>query len=76
MTHEERTKLPGVSSNRAKQIVAIAFVTEGVMRNSDLVNEICPWSCAKGVLKYMVGWRKKLDVRCRNSIYPAEPLLW
>ena len=60
MTHEERTKLPGVSSNRAKQIVAGAFVTESVMRNLDLRElEICPWALREGiVLKYM-DWMEK-----------------
>ena len=61
MTHEERTKLPGVSSNRAKQIVAGAFVTESVMRNLDLRElEICPWALREGiVLKYM-DWMEKV----------------
>jgi exopolyphosphatase/guanosine-5'-triphosphate,3'-diphosphate pyrophosphatase len=59
MTLEERTKLPGVSSNRARQIVAGAFVTESVMRNLDLTElEICPWALREGiVLKYM-DWMK------------------
>jgi len=33
MDSDERTKLPGVSANRARQIVAGALVTESVMRN-------------------------------------------
>jgi exopolyphosphatase/guanosine-5'-triphosphate,3'-diphosphate pyrophosphatase len=55
MDSEERTKLPGVSANRARQIVAGALVTESVMRNLDLDNlEICPWALREGiVLKYM-----------------------
>jgi exopolyphosphatase / guanosine-5'-triphosphate,3'-diphosphate pyrophosphatase len=55
MDSEERSKLPGVSANRARQIVAGAFVTESVMRNLDLDNlEICPWALREGiVLKYM-----------------------
>ena len=55
MDSEERTKLPGVSANRARQIVAGAFVTESVMRNLDLDKlEICPWALREGiVLKYM-----------------------
>ena len=55
MDSEERTKLPGVSANRARQIVAGAFVTESVMRNLDLDNlEICPWALREGIfLKYM-----------------------
>ena len=60
MTHDERTRLPGVSSNRAKQIVAGAYVTESVMRNLDLRElEICPWALREGiVLKYM-DWMEK-----------------
>ncbi len=55
MDSEERTKLPGVSANRARQIVAGALVTESVMRNLDLDSlEICPWALREGiVLKYM-----------------------
>jgi exopolyphosphatase / guanosine-5'-triphosphate,3'-diphosphate pyrophosphatase len=55
MNSEERTKLPGVSANRARQIVAGALVTESVMRNLDLEKlEICPWALREGlVLKYM-----------------------
>jgi exopolyphosphatase/guanosine-5'-triphosphate,3'-diphosphate pyrophosphatase len=55
MDSEERTKLPGVSANRARLIVAGALVTESVMRNLDLDNlEICPWALREGiVLKYM-----------------------
>ncbi|MEI6648920.1 MAG: Ppx/GppA phosphatase family protein [Actinomycetes bacterium] len=51
----ERTRLPGVSANRARQIVAGAYVTESVMRNLDLVElEICPWALREGVvLKWM-----------------------
>jgi exopolyphosphatase/guanosine-5'-triphosphate,3'-diphosphate pyrophosphatase len=36
MSFDERMKLPGVSANRAHQITAGAFVTEGVMRSLDL----------------------------------------
>ncbi|MCX6454583.1 MAG: Ppx/GppA phosphatase family protein [Actinobacteria bacterium] len=55
MDSDERTKLPGVSANRARQIVAGAFVTESVMRNLDLEKlEICPWALREGlILKYM-----------------------
>lgn len=55
MDSDERTQLPGVSANRARQIVAGAFVTESVMRNLDLDKlEICPWALREGIiLKYM-----------------------
>ena len=60
MTHEERTRLPGVSSNRAKQIVAGAFVTESVMRNLDLRElEICPWALREGIILKYMDWMEK-----------------
>jgi exopolyphosphatase / guanosine-5'-triphosphate,3'-diphosphate pyrophosphatase len=43
MDETSRAKLPGVSENRASQIVAGAFVAESVMRNLDIKElEICP----------------------------------
>jgi exopolyphosphatase/guanosine-5'-triphosphate,3'-diphosphate pyrophosphatase len=57
MDSEERTKLPGVSENRARQIVAGAFVTESVMRNLDLDNlEICPWALREGIVLKYLDW--------------------
>jgi exopolyphosphatase/guanosine-5'-triphosphate,3'-diphosphate pyrophosphatase len=57
MNLEERTKLPGVSANRARQIVAGAFVTESVMRNLDLDKlEICPWALREGVILKFMDW--------------------
>jgi exopolyphosphatase/guanosine-5'-triphosphate,3'-diphosphate pyrophosphatase len=57
MDLEERTKLPGVSANRARQIVAGAFVTESVMRNLDLDKlEICPWALREGVILKFMDW--------------------
>jgi exopolyphosphatase/guanosine-5'-triphosphate,3'-diphosphate pyrophosphatase len=57
MDSEERTKLPGVSANRARQIVAGAFVTESVMRNLDLDNlEICPWALREGIVLKYLDW--------------------
>ena len=38
MNEESRAKLPGVSENRASQIVAGAFVAESVMRNLDIAD--------------------------------------
>jgi exopolyphosphatase/guanosine-5'-triphosphate,3'-diphosphate pyrophosphatase len=62
MSHDERSCLPGVSTNRAKQIVAGAYVTESVMRNLDLRElEICPWALREGiVLKYMDYMEKSI----------------
>ena len=57
MDSEERTKLPGVSANRARQIVAGAFVTESVMRNLDLDKlEICPWALREGIVLKYLDW--------------------
>jgi exopolyphosphatase/guanosine-5'-triphosphate,3'-diphosphate pyrophosphatase len=57
MTNEERAKLPGVSENRASQIVAGAFVAESVMRNLDLDElEICPWALREGVVLKWMDW--------------------
>ena len=57
MDSEERTKLPGVSANRARQIVAGAFVTESVMRNLDLDNlEVCPWALREGIVLKYLDW--------------------
>jgi exopolyphosphatase/guanosine-5'-triphosphate,3'-diphosphate pyrophosphatase len=52
-----RAKLPGVSENRASQIVAGAFVAESVMRNLDLKNlEVCPWALREGVVLKWMDW--------------------
>ena len=57
MTSDERAKLPGVSTNRARQIVAGAYVTESVMRNLDLRElEICPWALREGVILKWMDW--------------------
>ena len=57
MTLEDRIKLPGVSANRARQIVAGAYVTESVMRNLDLTElEICPWALREGVVLKWMDW--------------------
>jgi exopolyphosphatase/guanosine-5'-triphosphate,3'-diphosphate pyrophosphatase len=57
MSLDERIKLPGVSANRARQIVAGAFVTESVMRNLDLeALEICPWALREGVVLKWMDW--------------------
>lgn len=57
MSNEQRAKLPGVSENRASQIVAGAFVAESVMRNLDLNElEICPWALREGVVLKWMDW--------------------
>jgi exopolyphosphatase/guanosine-5'-triphosphate,3'-diphosphate pyrophosphatase len=60
MDLQERVKLPGVSANRARQIVAGAFVTESVMRNLDLRQlEICPWALREGIVLKWMDWTEK-----------------
>jgi exopolyphosphatase/guanosine-5'-triphosphate,3'-diphosphate pyrophosphatase len=57
MDNSQRAKLPGVSENRASQIVAGAFVAESVMRNLDIVElEICPWALREGVVLKWLDW--------------------
>ena len=57
MSYDERARLPGVSGNRARQIVAGAYVTESVMRNLDLRElEICPWALREGVVLKWMDW--------------------
>jgi exopolyphosphatase/pppGpp-phosphohydrolase len=57
MSLEERSELPGVSANRARQIVAGAFVAESVMRNLDLETlEVCPWALREGVVLKWMDW--------------------
>ena len=60
MNFNERAKLPGVSTNRAKQIVAGAFVAESVMRNLDIDKvEICPWALREGLILRYMDWSTK-----------------
>ena len=57
MSLEQRAKLPGVSQNRARQIVAGAFVAEGVMRNLEIDKlEMCPWALREGVILRFLDW--------------------
>ena len=57
MDEASRAKLPGVSENRASQIVAGAFVAESVMRNLDIKElEICPWALREGVVLKWMDW--------------------
>ena len=57
MDNSKRAKLPGVSENRASQIVAGAFVAESVMRNLDIdILEICPWALREGVVLKWLDW--------------------
>ena len=57
MKESERAKLPGVSENRASQIVAGALVAESVMRNLDIKElEICPWALREGLVLKWIDW--------------------
>jgi exopolyphosphatase/guanosine-5'-triphosphate,3'-diphosphate pyrophosphatase len=57
MDENARAKLPGVSENRASQIVAGSLVAESVMRNLDIKElEICPWALREGVVLKWMDW--------------------
>jgi exopolyphosphatase/guanosine-5'-triphosphate,3'-diphosphate pyrophosphatase len=57
MDENTRAKLPGVSENRASQIVAGSLVAESVMRNLDIKElEICPWALREGVVLKWMDW--------------------
>jgi len=51
MSIEERAALPGVSGNRANQIIAGAVVADAVMGLFELESlEVCPWALREGVI--------------------------
>jgi exopolyphosphatase/guanosine-5'-triphosphate,3'-diphosphate pyrophosphatase len=51
MDDEDIADLPGVSGNRAHQVVAGALVAAAVMDIFDLEElEICPWALREGVI--------------------------
>jgi len=57
MDENTRAKLPGVSENRASQIVAGSLVAESVMRNLDIKElEVCPWALREGVVLKLMDW--------------------
>ena len=57
MDENTRAKLPGVSENRASQIVDGSLVAESVMRNLDIKElEICPWALREGVVLKWMDW--------------------
>jgi len=55
LSSEDRTVLPGIGTNRARQIAAGAIVAEEAMRALKVNElEICPWALREGVLlKYL-----------------------
>lgn len=51
MTREEIAELPGVSPDRAHQVVAGAFVASAIFDIFDLTElEICPWALREGII--------------------------
>jgi exopolyphosphatase/guanosine-5'-triphosphate,3'-diphosphate pyrophosphatase len=51
MPDEKKAQLPGVSANRAHQILAGALVADAVMDIFELDElEICPWALREGVI--------------------------
>ena len=59
MNNKERSELPGVSANRAQQIVAGAIVAYSVLSKLELDEvEICPWALREGIVLKWLDWMK------------------
>ena len=57
MTSKARAELPGVSANRAQQIVAGGIVALAVMDRLNVDEaEICPWALREGILLRRLDW--------------------
>jgi exopolyphosphatase/guanosine-5'-triphosphate,3'-diphosphate pyrophosphatase len=57
MDNKSRYELPGVSANRAQQIVAGGIVALAVMENLDVDEvEICPWALREGIVLRRLDW--------------------
>ncbi len=57
MTAAERTRLPGVSANRAGQLLAGAVVAEEALRACGLASvDVCPWALREGVTLRRLDW--------------------
>ena len=57
MTNKSRAELPGISANRAQQIVAGGIVALAVMDRLDVDEaEICPWALREGILLRRLDW--------------------
>jgi exopolyphosphatase/guanosine-5'-triphosphate,3'-diphosphate pyrophosphatase len=57
LTADERAELPGVSPNRAQQLLAGAVVAQESMRVLDLeAVSICPWALREGVILRRLDW--------------------
>jgi len=59
MNNKERAELPGVSANRALQIVAGAIVAYSALSKLELDEvEICPWALREGIVLKWLDWMK------------------
>jgi len=57
MNNKSRAELPGVSANRAQQIVSGGIVALAVMDRLDVDEaEICPWALREGILLRRLDW--------------------
>jgi exopolyphosphatase / guanosine-5'-triphosphate,3'-diphosphate pyrophosphatase len=57
MTAAERSELPGVSPNRAQQLLAGAVVAQEAMRALELDRvSVCPWALREGVILRRLDW--------------------
>lgn len=57
MPNRSRAELPGVSDNRALQLVAGAIVANCVMQALDIDKvEICPWALREGIVLRRLDW--------------------
>jgi len=57
MTATKRAGLPGVSTGRARQLLAGAVVADVVMERLELFDlEICPWALREGVILRRLDW--------------------
>lgn len=59
MSADERAELPGVSSSRARQIVAGAMVAQGAMSQLGIEKITqCPWALREGIVLQRLDWLK------------------
>jgi exopolyphosphatase/guanosine-5'-triphosphate,3'-diphosphate pyrophosphatase len=59
MSSEERAELPGVSMDRAHQLLAGAVVGEAVMDLLDLDEvQMCPWALREGIILRRLDWMR------------------
>jgi exopolyphosphatase/guanosine-5'-triphosphate,3'-diphosphate pyrophosphatase len=59
MTHSQRADLPGVSTSRARQIVAGAMVAHKTMESLGIEKLTqCPWALREGIVLQRLDWLK------------------